>query len=48
MVCRNICERLGCKPSYEYDEYVVGKNTVGDVRPIFTIKVCSVRVVACS
>jgi hypothetical protein len=25
MVCRNICERLGCKPSFEYDQYIVGK-----------------------
>jgi hypothetical protein len=25
MVCRNICERLGCKPSFEYDQYIDGK-----------------------
>jgi len=25
MVCRNICDRLRCKPSFEYDQYIVGK-----------------------
>ena len=25
MVCRNICDRLECKPSFEYDQYIVGK-----------------------
>ena len=25
MVCRNICDRLGCKRSFEYDQYIVGK-----------------------
>ena len=25
MVCRNICDRLGCKRTFEYDQYIVGK-----------------------
>ena len=25
MVCRNICERLECKPSFEYNQYIDGK-----------------------
>jgi|SRR6187200_367119 len=25
MVCKNICERLGCKPSFEYNQYIDGK-----------------------
>src|SRR5207248_9018290 len=25
MVCRNICERLGCKPSFDYNQYIDGK-----------------------
>src|SRR6476646_5381905 len=25
MVCRNICEMFGCKPSFEHDQYILGK-----------------------
>jgi len=25
MVCRNICTRLGSKPSFEYNQYILGK-----------------------
>jgi len=48
MVCRNICDRLGCKPSFEYDQYIVGKNTVEDVRFTFIIVVYSVHAAECS
>lgn len=25
MTCRDICERLGCKPTFEYNQYVDAK-----------------------
>ena len=46
MVCRNICERLGGKPNFEYNQYILlARNIVEDVRFTFTILVCFVHAV---
>ena len=48
MVCRNLCDRLGCKPSFEYDQYIDGKKYCRGCETYFYYKGISVHAAECS
>ena len=47
MVCRNICEMFGCKPSFEYDQYILGTKYCRRCGMYITIKACFVHAMEC-